>query len=339
MAPISTYKYLEGYRRKRGMKTAAAAARRRRYRRRPAARKTVQVVNTPLGGSSSSLWTYGGKRRLPARVKVMKMAGAPDTYVWNGGFNCDVGQGLQDYYGFNSVNQGHIKNILDIAGNQTAPNRVCLENAIATLSLINITNGSAEIDIFDVIFKRDMPSALSIPIGANTYTVAAGDIAELINQGVNAASTLAPGASGSSVIGTNAWDSQFFKEYCKVVKRTKVSLASGASHRHTSSVNLSKVVTQAVGGDNALALLRGYSFCTLVRINGAAAYIPSGDEVTNGTPSDITCQAVYSLRVKYTFIQDVNSSLTVADALGTSFTTPAASTRNPGNGALELISP
>jgi len=312
----------------------------RRAARRPLRRKmTTQQFNTPLGGASSSLWSYGQKRRLPARVKVMKMVGAPDSYIWNGGFNCNVGQGLQEYYGFNSVNQGHLEDMLAISGNQTAPNRLCLENAIATLGLTNITNTSAEIDIFDIIFKRDVPTALAVPLAANTYIVNAGDVAQLINEGINAARSLAPGASGSATIGTNAWDSQFFKEYCTVVKRTRVMLASGASHRHTSSVNLSKVIAQSVGGDGGTAVFRGYSFCTLVRINGAAAYIPSGDQATNGTPADITCQAVFSLRVKYTFVQDVNSSVTVADDLGNNFTAPAATTRNPGSGALEAISP
>lgn len=84
---------------------------------------------------------------------------------------------------------------------------------------------------------------------------------------------------------------------------------------------------------------KGYTFATLVRINGAAAYVPSGEEATLGTPADVTVQAVYSLRIKYTFVQDVNSSLTVQDILGDNFTAPGATTRNPGSGALEPVSP
>lgn len=299
----------------------------------------VQQFNTPLGSASSSLWSYGQRRRLPARVRVMKQAGAPDAYITNGGFNCNVSQGLQAFYGFNSVTQGHLEDICQTAGTQSAFNRVALENAIATLSLTNITNTAAELDIFDVIYKRDAPDTIQVALGANNYICSGGDIPSMIREGINAARTLAPLASGSATIGTNAWDSQIFKEYCTVVKRTRVMLASGASHRHTSNVNLSKVIAQSVAGSINMEAFKGYTFATLVRINGAAAYVPSGEEATLGTPADVTVQAVYSLRIKYTFVQDVNSSLTVQDILGDNFTAPGATTRNPGSGALEPVSP
>jgi len=295
--------------------------------------------NTPLGGASSSLWSYGQRRRLPARVKAMKQVGAPDSYIVNGGFNCNVSQGTQRFYGFNSVTQGHVEDICQAAGNQVGLNRVVLENAIATLSLTNITNTSAELDIYDVVFKRDVPNAIKVTLTAGAYIAANADLPQMINEGINAARNLAPGASGSYAFGTNPWDSQIFKEYCHVVKRTRVMLASGASHRHTSSVNLSKVIAQSVAGSENVKALKGYTFATLVRINGAAAYIPTGDEAELGTIADITCQAVYSLRIKYSFVQDVTSSLYVSDILGADFTTPAATTRNPGSGALEGVSP
>lgn len=319
--------------------TRKAAAMRRVGGRAKYRKMLVQTINTPLGGASSSLWSFGQKRRLPARVRVMKQAGAPDSYIWNGGFNCNVSQATQRYYGFNSVTQGHLEDILQISGNQAAFNRVCLESAIAALSLTNITNTSAEIDIYDIVFKRDVPDELSVTLAPNTYTVNGASVPEMINAGINAARTLAPGASGSYVIGTNPWDSQFFKEYCQVVKRTRVMLASGATHRHQANVNLSKVIAQTVGASSTVDALRGYTFSTLIRINGAPAYIPGGDLSTLGAPADITCQAVYSLRVKYTFIQDVTSTVTVSDDLGSNFTAPAANTRNPGSGALEPVSP
>jgi len=323
--------------RKAGYRKARAYARaggRRGYR-----KMLVSQFNTPVGGASSSLWSYGQRRRLPARVRVLKQAGAPNAYVVNGGFNCNVSQGIQRYYGFNSLTQGHLEDICQTAGAQLGFNRVALENAIATLSLTNITNTAAEMDIFDIVFKRDVPDSLQVVLGANTYAVTGGSIPDMINQGVNAARSIAPGASGSYSIGTNAWDSQIFKEYCQVLKRTRVNLASGASHRHTSNVNLSKVISQSVAGSVNVEALKGYTFATLIRINGAASYIPSGAESTLGAPADITCQAVYSLRVKYAFVQDVASNIVVQDILGDNFTTPAATTRNPGSGALEPVSP
>jgi len=329
--------------RRRPARPARPAGKRRAYARRAMRPKRslahATQFNTPLGGASSSLWSYGQRRRLPARVKAMKRVGAPDSYIVNGGFNCNVSQGTQRYYGFNSVTQGHVEDICQAAGNQIGLNRVCLENAVSTLSLTNITNTSAEIDIYDIVFKRDVPDAIKVTLSGGQYIAAAGDIAQMINEGVNAARNLAPGASGSYAVGTNPWDSQIFKEYCRVVKRTRVMLASGASHRHTSSVNLSKVISQSVAGSADMEVFKGYTFATLVRINGAAAYIPSGEEATLGTVADITCQAVYSLRIKYTFVQDVTSSLFVSDVLGDNFTAPPATTRNPGSGALEAVSP
>lgn len=334
------------YRKRRGLvarKRRAAARKASAYRRaggrRSYRKMLVQHFNTPLGSASSSLWSFGTRRRLPARVRSMKQLGAPDAYVVNGGFNCNVSQGTQRYYGFNSVTQGHLEDICQTAGTQSAFNRVVLENAISTLSLTNITNTSAEIDIFDVIFKRDVPDQIQVQLASNLYTINAGSVPDMINEGINAARTLAPGASGSFTIGTNAWDSQIFKEYCTVVKRTRVMLASGSSHRHTGNVNLSKIIAQSVAGSVNMEAFKGYTFCTLVRVNGAAAYIPSGEEAELGTASDVTIQAVYSLRVKYSFIQDVSSNLTVQDILGDNFTAPAATTRNPGSGALEPVSP
>lgn len=317
-------------------KKKMAAGRKYAARKRPA---RAQQFNTPLGGASSSLWSYGQKRRLPARVLAMKRVGAPDSYIVNGGFNCNVSQGTQRYYGFNSVTQGHLEDICQTAGNQLGFNRVCLENAISALSLTNITNTSAEIDLYDVVFKRDVPDAIRVALASGTYVVNAGSVPDMINEGINAARSLAPGASGSYTVGTNAWDSQIFKEYCIVVKRTRVMLASGATHRHSSSVNISKVIAQTIAGSIDMEAFKGYTYSTLVRVNGAPAYIPTGEEATLGTPADITLQAVYSLRIKYTFVQDVTSSLYVTDLLGDNFTAPGATTRNPGSGALEPVSP
>lgn len=278
------------YRKRKGAAMAAKkrAARRKAARRPRRMNRAMEKYNTPLGGASSSVWVYGKGRRLSARVLAMKRVGAPDAYIWNGGFQCGTTQATQHYYGFNSVTQGHLEDIFAISGNQSAPSRICLENAIATLSLTNITNTSAEVDLLDIVFKRDVPNDIQWANSGITYNVNGGSIPEMIQQGINAASGAAAGASAYYALGTNPWDSQVFKEYCQVVKRTRVTLASGGSHRHTSSVNLSKVIAQTVGDSDAIANFKGYTFATLVRVAGSPAYIPTGDYATLGAPSDVT---------------------------------------------------
>lgn len=291
---------------------------------------------TAAGSMTNSIFKFGRVRRLPLATRIAKGIGAPDFMVWNGGFQCGTSQGKQTYYGFNSVNQGHLKDIMDIVGNQTAPSQCFIENAISQLSLTNITNTNAEIEIYDIIFKRDVPNSITWVNNSITYTVPSGNVADMIAYGCDAAAAAPAGDGSEQVVGTTPYDSQVFKAYCKVVKKTHVMLGSGATHRHQSLVNISKRALQTVAAQDGVQLTKGYAFATLIKVVGAPGYIPSGELATLGTSVDLTIQAVYSLRVKYTFIQDVTSGLTVHDVLAES---PAATTRNPGSGVLELVSP
>lgn len=328
------------YRKKMPAYKRRAAAKKAMYRKRyPKRSNTVARYVTQAGSMTNSLFTYGKGRKISARVKAMRRVGAPDVIMWNGGFQCGSSQGKQAFYGFNSLNQNHVKAILSIVGGQAAPNQALIENAISELSLTNITNTSAEVEIYDIVFKRDVPNAISWVNNSITYTVSTGEVPDMIAQGVNAASGAPSIADNSDTVGISPYDSQVFKAYCKVVKRTHVMLGSGATHRHQSLVNVSKVALQTVAGQDGIELTKGYAFCTLIKVNGAPAYIPTGEYSTLGTPSDITLQAVYTLRVKYTYVQDVTSNLVINDAVGDTLDSPAATTRNPGSGALEPISP
>lgn len=310
---------------------AKTPGRKRMVRRRP--KMVVKRYRAIAGGISNSTWIYG-RRRLPKQVQALRRVGAPD--IWQDNYSETVAcqQGLQKYISFGSIFQSQLASLNAIAGNQQAPNRVLLESSQTEMTFTNVSNAAVEVELYDIRFKRDIPSTTNVAIGTNTY-IFNSTPENMISQGAKAAASL-PSASltdPSEFRGSTPFDSQFFKDNCRVLQKSVVMLASGASHRHVTNAKHNRVASQTTVGNSSFNYLKDFSYTTLLCIRGLPVGIVEQDETTL---SQATLNIVTSLRIKWTFVQDVTSNLVYNNVLPL---TGQTQVRNIGSGALESVTP
>lgn len=281
---------------------------------------------------TNSVWRYGQRNRLSKQVLAIKRVGAPDEWVINGGSIVQPPTGYQEYETFPILPQMTLKDMLATAGNQSSPNRLVVESALSEVTFTNIANSAAEVEIYDLVLKRDLPNLMTWTIGANTYT-AAGAPEDYIRAGVNAGNSVAPGLNYHEIIGSSPYDSQMFNTYFKTVKRTHVMLASGASHRHQALIKINKLVNQSVSASDYIRGVKGVTHFVMILVRGIAGFTADS---TIGTASRVTLNTIFTQRVKYSYVQDVNNTLTYDDNLVHAGT---VTVRNIGNGAIEPQDP
>lgn len=293
----------------------------------------VKRYRSVAGGITNSLWTYG-RRRIPKQVLALRRVGAPDIYQDNYQETVSTQSGLQKFISFGSLFQSQIQTLNGVAGNQQAPNRVLIESAQTELTFTNITSAAVEVEIYDIKFKRDIPNTTNVALAAGSY-IFNSTPENMISEGAKAAASLASSSSTDPSLfrGASPFDSQFFKDNCRVVQKSHVMLASGATHRHQQMVKVNRVASQTLTGNQTLAYLKDFSYTTLLCIRGVPVGILEADDTTS---SQSTLNVVSSLRIKWTFVQDVTSNLIAHNNLAVS---AATQVRNIGNGAIELVTP
>lgn len=294
----------------------------------------VRRYRAAAGTITNSLWAHGRGTRLPKRVLAMKRVGAPDIYHANFSETVVTPTGLQQFKSYGSLFRSQLQVLNGIAGNQSAPNRVLIESAQTELSFTNLTNAAVEVELYDIVFKRDVPATTTLSLAAGTYIFSSYP-ENMITQGIKAAASIAPGSltDPSQYVGASPFDSQFFKDYCQVKQKSHVMLASGATHRHQTLAKINRVADQSIVGNQNLNYIKGFSYTTLLCIRGAGVRVnDTFDTTTNAS----TLNVVSSLRIKWTYVQDVTSNAVYNNDLPADI---AASVRNIGSGAIELVSP
>jgi len=317
------------------LQKAVAKPRPKYARRRPMRPRRVAVrrINSVSGGVSNSRF-YHGRRRLTKQVLALRRVGAPDTWQDNFSDTVSTQVGLQKFISFGSLLRSQLQQLNSLAGNQGAPNRVLVETASTELTFTNITNAAVEVDIYDIKFKRDIPNTTTVALAAGTYIFNSYP-ENMITEGAKAAASIAPASltDPSLYRGAIPYDSQFFKDNCKVIQKTQVMLSSGATHRHQQNVKLNRIASQTVVGNESLSYIKDFSYTTLLCIRGVPVGIAESDDTTT---TQSTLNIVSSLRIKWTFVQDATSNLVYNNALPVAGDTQV---RNIGNGAIESVTP
>lgn len=336
MAPLAKYR---GRRYGGKKRTAARRAAVRKAGVRKGARKAVAMrarryplIQAASGMLTNSLWVNKA-RRLPFRIRALKAVGAPDIYHQNSSQVLNSVTGLQTYTSFPTCTPTQLKAISGLTPSGQ-PNRVCIESAQTEITFTNVNNTSCELELYDIFFKRDLSVGANITVGGNNY--AFDNIDEMIKEGCMAGASIAPGGTDvSRYIGASPFDSQPFKAFCRVVKRTHVMLASGASHRHQAQIGINKLGDESVIGNDDLTYIKGFTYATLAYVRGVGAYDPT--DVTGGpTTNGVFLNVVTSVRIKYTFVTDNTNSITYNNK---PLPTGLPNVRNPGSGAYEALSP
>lgn len=326
-------KYKSKYAKKRAQKKRSAPRRaiKPKTARKPRAGKGKYskkglVIPTKISNSGGALSCSMWMSRSPASAKVrtIERVGAPNIFSSNSVSMTNV---LNGYYGCTAIS--HLANDeltasvfqpMPVSGVK-GPRQAVLESYHSEISFTNNSTAGAECEVYDVVVRKPLPRTNQINVttstGMVTYTCSP-NVPSYIVQGLAAGTGITPApASNSLQIGVSPFDSSFFNDYFKVVKRSIVQLTPGASHRHTVSLAPNKLLVEdlvasidLIGqpGLNVHTLMFYRPYPTLLA-GGVALQAPTSE--TTGS-SELTINAITTKRFKYTYVQDSSRTVTYA---------------------------
>jgi hypothetical protein len=223
----------------------------------------------------------------------------------------------------------------NIGGTATRPNRFVLESSMHEYTFTNSTTAGVDLEIYDLVLKRDIPITNVITVGVNPtsldYPLAPSPV-DYWEQGVQAShGTRIPTLPQYKIVGSTPFDSIFFKDYFKVVKRSMVQLQQGASHRHCINLSPHKLVDNTMYNQGDVSGYRGLTQYVLYVARGLPVAVPDSPTVTT---SEVRIDAVQVSRYKVTWVNNNNYASYYADNL----TTPiSASIVNVGSGQVSAV--
>lgn len=256
-------------------------------------RTDQQVIKGAQGGPSTSS-QFELARPASTVVKTIKDAGNPQYYITNGASQIVCTQGFQEQGIFRWQSSGDLTFILGkVPGGGSAGvtnSRYVLESTQGELLITNSSLATAFVEIYDIARKRD----------ANVTTYAwTADPGYAWNQGII---NEEPYGSGHTLndINSSPYDSQPFKDFFKVLKKTRVEMPQGALHRHHVSLKLNMLVSGSVldyvDGDPA-----DYTFYSMIVFKGQPASVKDEGGAVEVTTAKIALDVVASNRYKYTY--------------------------------------
>jgi len=308
-------------------------------------KQSRQLVKSSSSGiASKSVFSLYHKPSYTA--KLLKTVGAPNMYT-----SQRVGQTI-GAYGFQASSLvPHISvDLLKIqAGNlglntgtvaTSGSGRYVMDSYQSELMLTNATNSACEVEIYDIACKRDLlveneefiGGAISdyYPWNGLIGPIDAWRLGLAIANGANPASA----SDYHNYFGASPFDSQIFKNYFKVLKRTNVQMPCGASHSHWNFAKPNRVVEQSLYNDSKTFAKAGLTFFTMWVVKGYP--INANGETVTATTSEVQLNYVNAVRTKYTRVLDSSQTCVTTDSL----TTPASGDTevfNTANGFIEIV--
>lgn len=272
-------------------------------------RTKVKLIK-PEGPGVTTNSSFRLSRAPGARERATKLVGAPNAYLTNVAQSQSCLEGYQ--HAFTNVwssfiDLQYIRN--RIAGNTVPPvpgtiisNQYVLASMIGETVYTNATLASCELELYDIVRKRNANPSVSSTI----WPEVAWD------QGLmDAEQNNAP--NPSAMLKSSPFDSPEFKQFFKVVRRTRVQLVGGGTHRHSVVLKPNMLINEALL-NYAAGDLQGLTVYTMARFYGQPV---SADQ--SGSPQVTTAaikiDCVQTLRYKYTWSQDITNNVYVQDNL------------------------
>lgn len=310
--------------------------------------KHVKVPQLGPGTVSNTRVNYYA--RPSPQVIAIEKVGAANQWTNQYSFRVDNAYGFQDICSFNfcdPLRLAQLPQSIAIGGSSgIPPYRYVLDSVIGSISMANATTAPVELDVYDLVLKRDLPLALNIFQNGQNFTAGNAPYPDVIwkyfiamNNGLP--STTPIGNSAAKNIGASPFDCTVFKEYFKVVKRSHVMLSQGGVHRHqvvqrpnrlldstlfNQQNPLAPDINRSLGGIQGLT-----TYVMVVQRGFPVSDAESAPTVTTSLGS--VCY-VQEYRYKYTWVAD-NIYFTYN---GDSLTSPtSAQVINVGSGAAEPV--
>jgi len=283
------------------------------------------VKGNPSGIATLSKWSI--YKKPSSQVMIMKKAGARNTYVDQQTLRLDTKSGFQEHAFFahleNNILYDTIKNIpggaVTAASGGQPFNRMVLENYSSEMLFANATNVSCELEIYDLVLKRDVKNNESYQqdlSGGSTVLIQwSGQPTQAIQAGISNATGSQPDTPpyNYTLIGSVPSDSLIFSQYFTVAQRKLVQLPQGGCHRHMVKQQLNKVVSRSDLSRTGAYGWKGLTCFTYYRVRGYP--VSSAEDGANITTSSCSIDAVMSRRFSYTYVVDNTQTLRYTDNL------------------------
>jgi len=283
-------------------------------------------------------------RRANRQSLALKRVGAPNVIIDQSTNLITIAAGFQGIAYDYINNVGYLNSIQsklpanNALSGGSPPTRFMLESTTALYSMTNTTTASLEVEIFDIMSKRDVLSQWTYSTNQKSSPVTFvldGNPKDYWNIGalLGTNENVTP-PQPSTILGSTPYDSQLFRDYWVVKRRTKVLLPMGASHKHTVSTRPNLMVDEALTASWAYVnSLKGITCFTMFVAKGMPQTCGSESPVIV-TTSNGELAIVKSYRTKYTWVSDTSNNLYYNDNL-----TSPASTQvvNIGSGQPEAV--
>jgi len=224
------------------------------------------------------------------------------------------------------------------------PYRLLLKSIVGNVTIANACTAPVELDIYDIVLKRDLPLALQWKQNNNTWTIPQcypdSMWAEGSYQNNNTINT--GGSAQSANIAASPFDVTVFNEFFKVKRKTRVLLTQGGVHRHSIVSNVNKIIDSVMFNQVSNAsmttptsgFLGWKGVTTFVMVVQKGLPISDATNAANVTTSETHIDVVQDFRIKWNWVSDNTRGVYNTDSL----TTPASGQLvNPGNGLPEPI--
>jgi len=224
------------------------------------------------------------------------------------------------------------------------PYRMLLKSVTGNVTISNACTAPVELDIYDIVLKRDLPLALQWKQNANLWTIplcypdsmwAEGSYAN--NNTINTG-----GTAQSANIAASPFDVTIFNEYFRVKRKSKVLLTQGGVHRHSIVSNVNKIIDSVMFNQISNAsmttptsgVLGWKGVTTFVMVVQRGLPISDATEVSTVTTAETHIDVVQDFRIKWNWVSDNTRGVYNTDSL----TSPASGQIvNIGNGLPEPV--
>lgn len=287
-----------------------------------AGKSNVQRVNRILRGTTGIITQSNFAAHHPASKKVATMELVVPNKVITSNYPLQLGvfAGFQNALvnaTLNWAQLGALNSLLPPATSSTneGPKQLVVKSVEKVYTMTNNTNATMELDIYDIVLKKDVPKSQLVLSNGIYYTLL-GDPWTYWKQGTLAtegqASTFTP--TPAELLGVLPSDSPFFKDYFKVLQKKTVHLPLGSGHRHTVNLTPNWLVKESEMTSSVYNGLAGHTMYCMFVVRGFPVTDTSGALITTSAGN---IAVVVSERTRYCFVSDNRTSGYYLDGLST----------------------
>lgn len=257
-------------------------------------------LQNPGGIITQSVFTRYNKASFSAKVR--KNASNPNYEILNGVGNFEALSGFQSSMSHAHNAQGLLLSAIGKmptpvpAGNFTR--RMLLESYQRKTMFTNASSAGSILELYDIVTKQDND------LDARNAWI----------DGITMETTLPAGTPPYNVLGVKLWHSQRFNEFFKVVKKTIVNLAPGASHQHAISLKPNLIIKEQRIRENVS--YRGLTYFTIAVVKGVPV-CDDADVPRLVSTAPIKIDWVSEVSTKYRWVNDIDTDLYITNGLTT----------------------